>query len=302
MSITVSDDTELLTVFKSCGNNIVTLKIDPSKDNNLNRPVYDKRYAKYRCKRAYVVSIVNKDDESQTLESIESDYTIRNFEISKVIYNVGEWIEINNYDEDVSKVCASGIHFYTTREAAWYHDKHRFFLPDYNGKIKEWMEDGQPLYTIEYQLGIIRKEIHYNLDGSGYQETEYNENGKLVKESSYFLNGTQTVTHYYHDRTNQTFTLPLQSVQPTPLYGHSSTYRSPVIPIGFGLRVPMVLPSGFGLRVPMVLPSGFGLTVPMVLPYGFGLTVPMVLPYGFSSQRSRSGVQFQPVVHPTHFY
>jgi hypothetical protein len=293
MSITVSDDENLLNVYKSCGNYIVTLKIDPSKDNTLSRKVDDKRYAKYRCKRALVVSIVNKDDENQTLDSIESDYTNGRFKIPKVIYKVGEWVESDDYNKDVSKVCSSGIHFYTTREAAWHHNKKSFLSPNFTGRVNTWIDDGELFFTEEYHLGITRKEIQYNKDGSVYEETEYNENGDFFKRSSYFLDGTQTVTHSYNNGTHQTSNLPLQSVQPNPLYGQSffsSAYRSPVIPSGFSLRAPMVLPYGFSLRAPMVLP------------YGFSLRAPMVLPSGFSSRQIRSGVQFQPVVHPTHFY
>jgi hypothetical protein len=142
-------------VYKSCGNYIVTLKIDPSNDNNLNRPVYDKRYAKYRCRKAFVVKIENKDIENQFLPSIESDLGL-----PPIIYKVGQWVE-TDYDEDITKVCSSGIHFYTTREAAWYHNKMAYLTSDYSGCIRHWYDDGRLLKISEYQVGYLQKETYF---------------------------------------------------------------------------------------------------------------------------------------------
>jgi hypothetical protein len=292
MSDTNSDTAHLLPVYKSCGNNIVTLKIDPSKDNDLSRKVDDDRYATYRCKRAYVVSIVNKDDENQTLESIESDYNKiieitnscfqLNFVNPQFVYKVGEWVEVSDYDG----VSGKGIYFYKTKEAAWHHNKDTCVSPNFTGRVNFWRDDGQLCGVLEYHLGILRKEIQYNEDDSVSEETEYDENGKLLKQSRYFPDRTQTVTHHYKDGTNLTFTLPLQSVQPNPSYGKSfisSFYRPPIIHSGFGLRAPMVMPSGLSSTTPMVMPSDFAVRAPMVMPSSFGSTTPMVMPSGLSS-------------------
>jgi hypothetical protein len=271
MSITVSDDVELLTVFKSCGNYIVTLKIDPLKDNNLSRKACDKRYAGYRCRRAYVVSIVNKDDENQTLDSIESDYTkaYGNYlGISSLVYEVNRWFTISNYHPNVSKVDASGIHFYTTREAAWHHRKDEFVSPNFTGSVKYWENDDGILSLInEYRKGIIYKAIKYkqDYDENVSEETEFNEYGKELKKISYFPDGRQRVTYYYHDGTKETFTLPLQSVQPNPLYGKSTissaNQSSRVIPSGLSSTTPMVVTSGFGLRASPMVPYVIGVQV-----------------------------------------
>src|SRR5438128_5301429 len=104
-------------VFKSCQNDyiVVLQKLDDSKTNEHRKDVVDARYAKFRADRLIVVRIYNKcnGEEIQTItNSVYSKKTIT--------YTCNEIVEVTDYDEDINKVCSSGIHYFKTEEAAKY--------------------------------------------------------------------------------------------------------------------------------------------------------------------------------------
>jgi hypothetical protein len=168
MALSITRYQKMKEVYKSCNNFIVTLKIDLSEQNNLCRKVYDDQYAKYRCKRALVVSIVNKDDEKLTWNSIASDFTNSNLNggsnMKPFIYKVGEWVE-TEYDDDATKVCAKGIHFYKSKEAAFYHSRENYLPFTFTGEIKMWSDDGHPIEFIQYDGGYVKKVTNFHDDG-----------------------------------------------------------------------------------------------------------------------------------------
>lgn len=66
---------------------------------------------KCRCDKAKVLSITSTDGSTNYEEAI-SDYD------DTFIYRVGEIVKVDNFDEDRWKVCATGIHFFITRDEA----------------------------------------------------------------------------------------------------------------------------------------------------------------------------------------
>lgn len=66
---------------------------------------------KCRCSKAKVLSIKPIHD-SPEVEEIESEYD------SEFIYKVGEYVEVNDFDEDRWKECSTGIHFFLTKQEA----------------------------------------------------------------------------------------------------------------------------------------------------------------------------------------
>ena len=91
--------------YKKAGNKIVKLLIleDSKRSSATSR--------KCRCDKAKVLSIESLDGEEKFTE-VESDYD------SNFIYKVGEVIEVNNFCEDRWEECATGIHFFITRQEA----------------------------------------------------------------------------------------------------------------------------------------------------------------------------------------
>jgi hypothetical protein len=119
-------------VYKSAENCIVTLGLLNDTLHNLNRSgVTNKDCAKFRCNKAIVIDIKNKDT-NKALTSVTSDYD-ENFK-----YQVGKIVTANSYDSDEDYVCTSGIHFYITKEPTYFYSKQTL-----NGKHKEWYDNGQ---------------------------------------------------------------------------------------------------------------------------------------------------------------
>ena len=67
---------------------------------------------KCRCDKAKVLSITTVDDEEINLTQIESNFD------SNFVYKVGEIVEEPNFNTNRFNECASGIHFFITRQEA----------------------------------------------------------------------------------------------------------------------------------------------------------------------------------------
>jgi len=207
-------------VYKACQSSIVTLKLLPDSVTNESRNnVYDVNFAKFRTNKAEVVSIENLF----TGNAMDSDCSL-SFSVFK--YKVGEIVE-TRFNENLNQVCASGIHYFKTREAAkcyglcaWsrsnveYYDngaKCREFAwkeGKYLGKFKRWHDNGilalesfynndgklDGLYQEFYRNGIISIKCNYeNGERCGIREL-YSDSGKLVGRCNY-ENGTLEGIH-----------------------------------------------------------------------------------------------------------
>lgn len=67
---------------------------------------------KCRCSKAKVLSITNLDGSESGLTEVASYYDKR------LIYRVGETVEVPDFDDDRWNECAAGIHFFITRDEA----------------------------------------------------------------------------------------------------------------------------------------------------------------------------------------
>ena len=67
---------------------------------------------KCRCSKAKVISITNLDGSSSDVTSIASSWD------SNFIYTIGDIIEVADFDTNRWNECASGIHFFITRQEA----------------------------------------------------------------------------------------------------------------------------------------------------------------------------------------
>ena len=67
---------------------------------------------KCRCSKAKVISITNHDGSDSGITEINSQHD-KNF-----IYKIGEFVEVNNFNEDRWNECSAGIHFFITRQEA----------------------------------------------------------------------------------------------------------------------------------------------------------------------------------------
>ena len=94
------------TAFKKAEKYIIELEIpsDALRSSSTTR--------KCRCSKAKVVSITNLDGTPSDIKSVASCHD------SKFIYNLGETVEVPNFDTNRWNECAPGIHFFITRQEA----------------------------------------------------------------------------------------------------------------------------------------------------------------------------------------
>ena len=94
------------TAFKKAGAYIIELEIpsDALRSSSTTR--------KCRCSKAKVVSITNLDGTPSDIKSVASCHYL------KFIYNLGETVEVANFDTNRWNECAPGIHFFITRQEA----------------------------------------------------------------------------------------------------------------------------------------------------------------------------------------
>ena len=94
------------TAFKKAGKYIIELEIpdDALRSSSTTR--------KCRCSKAKVASITNLDGTPSDVKSVASAYD------SEFIYNLGEMVEVSNFDTNRWNECAPGIHFFITRQEA----------------------------------------------------------------------------------------------------------------------------------------------------------------------------------------
>ena len=94
------------TAFKKAEKYIIELEIpdDALRSSSTTR--------KCRCSKAKVVSITNLEGTSSDVKSVASHYD------SGFIYNLGETVEVPNFDTNRWNECAPGIHFFITRQEA----------------------------------------------------------------------------------------------------------------------------------------------------------------------------------------
>lgn len=96
------------TVYKSAYDYIIVLRLLDDSKTNLNRSnVINKKFAMFRCNKAYVDQIYNKIT-NDNIDCISSDWN------ANFIYNVGSIVE-SEFDEDIDKIHTKGIHFFKYR-------------------------------------------------------------------------------------------------------------------------------------------------------------------------------------------
>jgi Family of unknown function (DUF5758)/MORN repeat variant len=129
-------------VYKAGKNSIITLKIT-GKTNENRKGVVNPNYAKFRTDKALVIDIEN----FHTKEKMETDISMHD---QHFIYRVGEEVNVGNYDENTDEICAPGIHYFKTKEAAegWWFGEHSWRYR--HGLVKNWYESGELYSEINY--------------------------------------------------------------------------------------------------------------------------------------------------------
>jgi hypothetical protein len=111
------------------------------KCNELRPGIVNKNFAKFRCNGLITVAIYNLILK-KFISSLNHVLSL-SFNFLYTTYEVGTLTIPNKYDEDISAICTSGIHYFLSLEAAlgynrgWVEDKN-LWLYDADGKIIRW--------------------------------------------------------------------------------------------------------------------------------------------------------------------
>lgn len=145
---------------KAQDNLIIKLAILAGKNNEHRTNVKIKDTAMYRCSKALVLNIYDCHDRNQTKNQASSIYD-PNF-----LYNRGQIVEINDYDENDEEMCTKkvhnnttngvkGIYYFLNEECAkmWYIANPNF-TGYYTGPFKRWFDDGVIDECGEYVNGL----------------------------------------------------------------------------------------------------------------------------------------------------
>ncbi len=203
-------------IYKACKNSISTLELLlDSRTNEHREYVVDPNFAKFRTNKVKVVSIVNPE----TKEQLDKDYSMYD---PIFRYTVGKVIEAGDFNCDINKVCAPGIHYFKTYDAAlsWYYHYHEKISGKYigyyengqkkceynytdrqkEGKEEGWYSDGQKEFEKNYKNGQEegKQEWWYK---NGQKESEYNytDGQKEGKEEGWYKNGQKEYEYNYTD-------------------------------------------------------------------------------------------------------
>ena len=158
--------------YKSCGEYIVTMKKLPDTQTNESRKdVVNTRCAKFRANKLLVVDIQHKHT-GEKIDRIQNT----SYQGRTIWYIKSEVITVSDYDQDLDRVCTTGIHYFLSRERAFYWD-----LKVQNGPYRNWHENGQKKEECTYQEGKLHGPFQsWYSNGKKREECTYKE-GKLTK-------------------------------------------------------------------------------------------------------------------------
>lgn len=153
-------------VYKSCGDFIVILKKLNDTITNENRcDVVDSKCAKFRANKLFTKMIINKFTGELIPEIANTSYS------NKIVYKVGKVMVVDNYDFNINTICAPGIHYFKSIDAAYY-----FCNIGFLGKYKGYYDSGQIKIERDIVYIIGDKYTHY---------IEWHNNGKIYIDCNY---------------------------------------------------------------------------------------------------------------------
>ena len=115
ITIIIMSDIDLC--YKRCGDYIVTMKKLPDTICNESRKgIVDPLHAKFRADKLLVVSIEHKLTGNKINRIQNTTYH------NQIWYEVSKEVSVTDYNQDLDEVCAPGIHYFLSRDAAFYYN------------------------------------------------------------------------------------------------------------------------------------------------------------------------------------
>jgi hypothetical protein len=137
--------------YKKCGNCLVTLIIPDYAITNENRKnIVNPLIAKYRTNIAYVYDICDIND-----ENIKLRYCYSTFHKNFLRYQVGKFVNAYDFNPNLEKVCASGIHYFISKDVAKNYTGTKEIYYKNNNYIYVYNSNGKLLWIEQYNKGRI---------------------------------------------------------------------------------------------------------------------------------------------------
>ena len=176
-------DSDLCLCYKSCDNFIVTMKKLPDTTCNESRKgVVDPLHAAFQADKLMVVSIEHKETGLMIWQIKNTIY-----KACQIWYKISTEVSVPNYDKNPDNIHAPGIHYYLSREAAFYSG----YCHIENGPYLSWDNNGQKMEECMYLNGK-RHGVCQCWDKYGQKATECTYlNGKLHGHYINWYNGNK---------------------------------------------------------------------------------------------------------------
>lgn len=144
--------------YKKCGNYIVKLLIPGyAVTNEYRSSVHNILRAKHRTNIAIVSDIIHENGFNNPR------YVVSTFHKKWIKYEIGKVIEIRDFDYNLNKICAPGIHYFLNFDQAKNYDGSRY---SYSGNKTDGLVffydgNGKNVYTIQFRNGYPQKTFLY---------------------------------------------------------------------------------------------------------------------------------------------
>jgi hypothetical protein len=124
---------------------VIMEKPENFKCNELRPGIINKKFAKFRCNGLVTVAIYDLKLK-KFITKLEHTVFKKN-SLIHATYEVGILTEPDKYDEDISAICTSGIHYFLSLEAALGYKNGNVHL-EKDGKIDEYNDNGKIVQII----------------------------------------------------------------------------------------------------------------------------------------------------------
>ena len=171
---------------------IVKMRID-GKHNELRDGVkrQNAKHAKNRCSKAFVLDIYHMNDKKN---KIDSGYGLHD---PNFLYKVGEYVEVDNYDDDLTEVCSTGIHYFLSEEPAFFW---KLNTENYTGEYKSYHDNGELRCQQFYKNGLSSGEYKdYYRNGQLKCQQFYKDGLPHGEYKYYYENGQLKCQQFYKD-------------------------------------------------------------------------------------------------------
>ena len=166
---------------------------DNAKTNGRRSSIVNRRFAKLRCNRAKVLDIYDPRKPYIKRKTAKSDWN------SKFMYIVGETVKVDDYNDNISVICAPGIHYFETEEAAREYGDIR----TNNVHVKRHNDNGRIVrennYVDDTYCVYHGKQTTYDCYDGNITSIENYKNGKKHSAQKYYYNGKLNAHYIYKD-------------------------------------------------------------------------------------------------------